>query len=123
MLLYFGSLGRQYRCNLFSVTSKDRKIYIIDSLLSIAGIKTFNIQTKAKAFPALGMKCLLYHRIKATETSLDKCVLNTRHKTSIVVEHCFGWQYKYLSLNLVVKSPQRNNMFPEYPMNITETTS
>ena len=57
----------------------------------------FNIQTKAKVFSAFGMKCLLCRRIQATETPLDKCVLNTRHKTTIIVEHSFEWQYKYIS--------------------------
>ena len=52
----------------------------------------FNIQTKAKAFSALGMKCLLCRHTQATETPLDKCVLNTRHKIFFIVEYSFGWQ-------------------------------
>ena len=73
----------------------------------------FNIQTKAKAFSAFGMKCLLCRRIQATETPLDKCVLNTRHNIFIIVEHSFGWKYKYLSLSLIVLLPH-NIRFPIY---------
>ena len=59
------------------------------------------------------MKCLLCRRIQTTETPLDKCVLNTRHKTSIIIESSFEWHHKYLSLSLVVLLPH-NVRFPIY---------